>query len=132
MNMRTIVMIILTATLLLAFQNCGSRSMTLKPMLILKPSEGTSSGNPSGPDVTFKVVNAQVFLPSCVKCHSGTNSDSEDSVRYDGYQNVINYGKLDSLESYFSSHKSPGSACTTISDENMDLVSRWIHLGAPQ
>lgn len=125
MNFRTIVLIFLSLTLILAFQNCGPRGLVVENGMLFK-SEGTSSGNPS--KVTFAQVSAQVFQPKCVSCHDSGKS----AVRYDSYNATLEKGNLSSLGDHYAEGSNPNSVCTQLSDGEMDLVLTWIRLGAPE
>lgn len=70
------------------------------------------------PQITFAEVNAKIFTPLCVRCHSGFNTHAGVT------------GRLASIQQAIDSNRMPRGG-PPVSDELKTLLAKWIAQGAP-
>jgi len=95
------------------------------------PRDGTTSPAPSVPDrappapgapnLTFGEVQSRVFIPKCARCHAGMMANA-DSVR----------ANLSAIDRMVSSGAMPPARAPQLTEEERQLVLRWIASGAPE
>lgn len=70
---------------------------------------------------SFAEVQSKVFAPKCARCHAGMMAKYE-SVKEN----------LDAIETMISSGQMPPSRAPQLTEEERQLVLRWIAMGSPQ
>ncbi|RZA07232.1 MAG: hypothetical protein EOP11_08300 [Proteobacteria bacterium] len=88
------------------------------PMPLPRPSP---EGPPRPAPFSFAEVKETVFTPRCARCHSGMVKT---------YANVIE--NLTAIELKISSGQMPPARAAGLTEEEKQLVLRWIAMGAPE
>lgn len=97
------------------------------PTPISTPNSGAPSTNTAPAAITYQTVNAQIFQPSCLSCHS-TNGGNSAGINLETYANVLKH--ISSVKVVISNGTMPIGG--HLSSAKKKLISDWIAAGAPQ
>lgn len=93
------------------------------------PAPGTAPPPPELPPLgpTYASLRANVFLPKCAGCHSGTKP--ADGIRLDSYSNVRSHLS----KSYQVAYKGemPPRPNPKLSSAELSAIAQWMKMGAP-
>lgn len=110
--------------LLLTLSACGYNSTHLKDA---SATGGDNSGTGDGTVLDFSTVNAQVFAPYCVRCHS-TEGANFSGVYVETYADV--FSRLKAITAAVNSGFMPKGGVLPAAAK--DLLNAWAQAGAPE
>jgi uncharacterized membrane protein len=113
----------LLVTLTTFLSSCGYYHIT-------KQQPGSNIGLGQKATLSFETVKSVVFSQHCKDCHSKEKGVTKMGVDLDTYQSTLASASLDDIKNDVKSGDMPKGS--SMPQEAIDLVVRWIDAGAPE